>query len=221
MGPVRVTMQELYVSFISSIIILPLNLLIDQLFRRSRPKSHKTDLLFAKPSPKPETGGGDNGQGQKADEDNLRAIRSRLFQVMECPEVTLSSDDADLKKANATSIDQHKGKTEDSSHTSQLNNKTQEAEGRDSKRKEGRAPRRKRGRVMLPHWCVYVAWVLVAAVSGVSIFITFSYSMEWGKEKSLAWLSAMFMSVFQSVLLVQPFKVSKPSSGKVICLLGV
>ena len=32
-GPVRVTMQELYVSFVSSFIILPINLLVDQLFR--------------------------------------------------------------------------------------------------------------------------------------------------------------------------------------------
>ena len=62
--------------------------------------------------------------------------------------------------------------------------------------------------LMLPHWCVYIAWLLVATMSGVSTFITFSYSMEWGREKSIAWLSAMFLSVGQSIMLVQPFKVS-------------
>ena len=45
-------------------------------------------------------------------------------------------------------------------------------------------------------------------ISGVSAFITFSYSMEWGREKSIAWLAAMLMSVGQSVVLVQPIKVN-------------
>lgn len=60
---------------------------------------------------------------------------------------------------------------------------------------------------MLPHACVYLAWMLVAAVSGVSAFIIFSYSMEWGRDKSIAWLLAMFLSVGQSVTLIQPVKV--------------
>ena len=43
----------------------------------------------------------------------------------------------------------------------------------------------------------------------VSMFIVFSYSLEWGKEKSEAWLLSIFLSIFQSVLVFQPLKVDR------------
>ena len=41
----------------------------------------------------------------------------------------------------------------------------------------------------------------------VSGFFTILYSMEWGKKKSLEWLSTFVLSFFQSVIVVQPVKV--------------
>ncbi|XP_037076846.1 polycystic kidney disease 2-like 2 protein [Pollicipes pollicipes] len=59
----------------------------------------------------------------------------------------------------------------------------------------------------LPHWCVYIGWLLVLGAAGTSAFMVFSYSLQWGKEKSLSWLKAMLLSVAQSVFLIQPVKV--------------
>ncbi|KAK3612419.1 hypothetical protein CHS0354_032020 [Potamilus streckersoni] len=59
----------------------------------------------------------------------------------------------------------------------------------------------------LPFWCVYIAWFLVFFSSGVSAFLTFLYSMEWGREKSLAWLTSMILSITESVFVIQPFKI--------------
>ena len=59
----------------------------------------------------------------------------------------------------------------------------------------------------LPYWCVYGAWFLVFLTTATSAFFTFTYSLEWGKEKSNAWLTSMLLSVCNSVLIIQPTKV--------------
>jgi len=60
---------------------------------------------------------------------------------------------------------------------------------------------------LLPFWCIYIAWFLVALSILVSAFFTILYSFEWGRDKSIAWLTAFLLSFFESVVLVQPLKV--------------
>ncbi|XP_076456106.1 polycystin-1-like protein 2 [Babylonia areolata] len=203
-GPVKVTIQELYVSFISSLLILPLNVLVDQIFRRTRPKAHRTDLAF---------------MDQSA--------------VMECPDVSRNFGDEDLSKAKSSAEvlglgddppsdgsdkeaksntitappSQDKKTPPDSDGKTDDNDDDAEEDKQKQKKKQKKTKKKGGGRVMLPHWCVYVGWLLLVAMSGVSAFITFSYSMEWGREKSLAWLAALFLSVGQSVMVVQPIKI--------------
>lgn len=62
-------------------------------------------------------------------------------------------------------------------------------------------------KLTLPHWCVYIAWFLVFLTSAVSATLTFLYSIEWGKEKSIAWLTSMLLAIVESVSLIQPAKV--------------
>ena len=59
----------------------------------------------------------------------------------------------------------------------------------------------------LPHWCVYIAWLLVVVSTVVPAFFCLLYSLEWGSQKSEAWLTCMFIGFLQSVLIVQPLKV--------------
>uniref|UniRef100_A0A0L8HQF0 Death domain-containing protein n=2 Tax=Octopus bimaculoides TaxID=37653 RepID=A0A0L8HQF0_OCTBM len=58
-----------------------------------------------------------------------------------------------------------------------------------------------------PWWTVYIAYLIVFASIGASAFITFTYSMKWGKELSLRWLLSVFVNVSGSILFVQPLKV--------------
>ncbi|XP_064111520.1 polycystin-1-like protein 2 [Macrobrachium nipponense] len=67
--------------------------------------------------------------------------------------------------------------------------------------------KKKKKPISLPWWCVFFAWLLVAGAIGVSAFMVFSYSIQWGKEKANSWLTAMLLSIFQSVVIVQPAKV--------------
>lgn len=59
----------------------------------------------------------------------------------------------------------------------------------------------------LPHWFIYVAYVIafVAIVTSGSFVIM--YGMEFGPEKSAQWLTSMTVSFLQDVLLTQPIKV--------------
>ena len=63
-------------------------------------------------------------------------------------------------------------------------------------------------KLQLPYWCVYIAWFLVALSITVSAFFTILYSFEWGREKSTAWLTAFLLSFVESIILIQPVKVS-------------
>nr|XP_019594769.1 PREDICTED: polycystic kidney disease and receptor for egg jelly-related protein [Rhinolophus sinicus] len=67
-------------------------------------------------------------------------------------------------------------------------------------------------RVVLPWWCVYVAWFLVFTTSGISSFFIVFYGLTYGYETSVEWLFASFCSFCQSVFLVQPSKIMLVSS---------
>ena len=66
----------------------------------------------------------------------------------------------------------------------------------------------KKSKKMLPWWCAIIAWIICLMSIGLSIFLIFSYSLQFGKEKSVAWLGSVLLSITQSVLVFQPLKVS-------------
>ena len=75
---------------------------------------------------------------------------------------------------------------------------------------EKKGKKRKKSRP-LPWWVVIIAWILVFLTVSLGGFFTLLYSFEWGGDKSAAWLTAFVLSFFQSVMIIQPIKVSFPS----------
>ncbi|KAM7114524.1 polycystin family receptor for egg jelly [Molossus nigricans] len=71
----------------------------------------------------------------------------------------------------------------------------------------GPPPFTEKPRITLPSWCVYLAWFLVFATSGVSSFFIVFYGLTYGYERSIEWLFASFCSFCQSIFLVQPSKI--------------
>ena len=59
----------------------------------------------------------------------------------------------------------------------------------------------------LPHWFLYVAYVLCYLTSATCVFFTLLYSIQWGESVSTEWVIAMVTAFFQSVILLQPVKV--------------
>lgn len=71
-------------------------------------------------------------------------------------------------------------------------------------KKETKHPKKK---FLFPYWCIYVAYFLCFISVGASSVFTLLYGFQFGREKSGKWLSAMVISLFQSVVVIQPVKV--------------
>lgn len=59
----------------------------------------------------------------------------------------------------------------------------------------------------LPWWFVYVGWFLVIVTSLTAATVTLLYGIEFGLKKSSQWLLSMFFSVTQDIFVSQPLKV--------------
>ncbi|XP_078682433.1 polycystin-2-like [Branchiostoma floridae x Branchiostoma belcheri] len=58
--------------------------------------------------------------------------------------------------------------------------------------------------LQLPYWSVYVGWTLLVLTTLASGFFLLLYSLEWGRDKSIQWLTAFGLSFLQSMVVVQP-----------------
>ena len=58
------------------------------------------------------------------------------------------------------------------------------------------------------HRVTYLAWALTILVNLASGLFIILYALDWGEEKANSWLSSLVLSTIQSVIIVQPFKVS-------------
>lgn len=67
---------------------------------------------------------------------------------------------------------------------------------------------RKNKRCMLPHWVIFIAWIIVVLSILTSGFFLILYSMEWGKSVSEEWLCSFVLSFTESLFFVDPFKVN-------------
>ena len=60
---------------------------------------------------------------------------------------------------------------------------------------------------MLPHFFVYVGWLLCFCTTIAAATFTLFYSLMWGKETSEQWLASILISNGQDIFVVQPTKV--------------
>lgn len=79
-------------------------------------------------------------------------------------------------------------------------------------REEGDAQKRsessKESDCLLPWWSIFIGYFLCLLSISTSAFFTFMYSLEWGGEVSLEWLTSLFFSTTTGALVIEPFKVS-------------
>lgn len=59
----------------------------------------------------------------------------------------------------------------------------------------------------LPHFFVYIAWILCILAILSSAFFTVLYSMSWEAKISNEWLTSILVSFLQDVIILQPIKV--------------
>ena len=59
----------------------------------------------------------------------------------------------------------------------------------------------------LPHFFVYVGWIICTLAALAASAFTVFYSLMWGRETSNQWLTSTMISIFQDVVVTQPIKV--------------
>jgi len=182
-GPIKFTLSQLFTSIVSTMIVVPVNVIIVTLFRKAKMVHH--GVMPVKTS--------QNVAKQRHWRQNIQSIEFESSQ----------SHFNSAETPDRESVDMMRNKK---SFGGLLNifskNKTVEYK-RESRQDE---LNRKRGRT-LPHWVIYISWTLCFVSTIVPAFFVILYSMQWGKERSNAWLTSIGLSFFQSLLVVDPLKV--------------
>ncbi|CAD5124264.1 DgyrCDS12559 [Dimorphilus gyrociliatus] len=174
LGPIILSVSTLYVSVIGNLTVVPINIIIVQIFRKSKSKDQVEFNVKQQQEEKK----------KKALKQADKRVRAILF--------NRSKSNKESKMVE----DLQDVKVEDS-----------EEEDKKDEVKETKKIPFWRQRYPLPYQCVYIGWVLSFLSCSLSAFFVLFYSLEWGKSKSEKWLSSLFLSFFQSVMLIQPVKV--------------
>nr|XP_006819461.1 PREDICTED: uncharacterized protein LOC100374130 [Saccoglossus kowalevskii] len=149
LGPISLSFKEIWVGFVSVLIVSPVSIIIIQIFRKVEPPPGDVTLLSGL------------RDVRKLVRKNIREKRNRDNMIL------LELEDGEL---------------------------TQSEKGKPDK-----------GRLRW-YWA-YVAYLLVALSILIPAAFVVMYSMQWKKEKSNRWLTSMFVSVFNSLLVTEPLKV--------------
>ena len=151
-GPIRLSTKQIGIGVMSSLVVLPVNLVVINIFRKARPKVSEMPPSYPQPTVEYQQfeDGGDENE-DVADEE----------------------------------IEEEKKKDK----------KT------DKKRQEKKKP------FTLPHFTIYIAYVLIVVASTTSAVFTIFYSLTFGEAKSQRWISSMMISFSQDVIISQPLKV--------------
>ncbi|XP_022801964.1 uncharacterized protein LOC111339550, partial [Stylophora pistillata] len=150
-GPFSFSIKQLSIGITSSLVVLPVNVLIVTFFRKARPAEAKKGL--------------DKDQDPNGQSPKYEISGEKTNQISKEPEAAEKEDD--------------------------------------EKKKENKKKKKK----TLPHFFVYISYVLVFISCTVSATFTVFYGLTFGKEKSAGWLSSMMISFWQDVLISQPLKV--------------
>lgn len=201
-GPIDFTWRQLMIGIQSSIVVVPVNLLIITIFRFTRPR--KPSIGEERAGPKgQEKKTGTNAKPKR----KTKPKDEKGKEGSDCNKSKGKKGPTDQKSKNKNSSEpKAKDKNETDSET-----KTKKEELQKTNR-EKTAPKSeqevtKRRKFKLPYWCNYIAYTLAFLTSFVGALFTIFYSMVWGKEKSDKWILSVVISLVQDIFFVQPLKV--------------
>lgn len=179
-GPFIFSVRQIMIGVQSSFVVLPVNMIIVSIFRKLKPKE-------------------DNSKSKKYEHVEEETSYSNLDLTNAEPSGNV---DPNSQVANINSTEDSR----DNSVKKTFNWKTllsiiKKDDDSDYEQKKSKK------KFLFPYWCIYIAYVLVAVSSLTCGFFCMLYGFEFGKEKSEKWLTSMLVSFFQSVVVIQPFKV--------------
>ncbi|XP_052262319.1 polycystic kidney disease protein 1-like 2 isoform X2 [Dreissena polymorpha] len=265
LGPVKFTLHEVYISIVSSVVVFPVSLVTDQLFRRSQVRVQVRDEINALKQPS-------SALSLFRNLSRLNAYRSMqmttfcttickhtenveyhnktnmfnrkgLFKYQKMENIRTKSNtfltslklnahssfsnlsnvqisSANVRESTQFSSANIRESTQSSSANIRESTQSCSANIRESMQSSSaniremtemrtvniREVTQPQG-LLLPHWCVYLAWGLVVLTSALSGSLTWLLSLQWGRERSLAWLTSMLLAVLETIMILQPMKI--------------
>ncbi|XP_070540434.1 polycystin-1-like protein 2 [Ptychodera flava] len=203
LGPLTFTWHQIFVGIMSGLLVAPINFFVVELFRRStkRRNSGRSNIticqklchFFRKSSDK-------EYQSFKREGIYIRSTVSSEYSVLETATDTYYR--SSQRERHVIEVGRVR---EDRFLNTQAPHQTMVA-----KEKEEKTPRKTSvfdKELTLPYPSIYVAWFLVFSVSIVSAFFTILYSMQWGNDKSIAFLKSLSVSLVEDIFILQPVKV--------------
>ena len=201
LGPLSFSPAQVGIGVMSSLIIVPINLLIVGIFRGVEPKPTKAELqerrkgwfwwlrelffCFYNPKERKDDFIEIMRKNHKPDEFLDFSSRTNITKAVE--------DEAHFNEGFGLGDDD-------------INFKISREEQREEEQKKLKKKKKKKKK-MLPYWWLYVGWTLCFLTCFTAAFFVVLYGLQFGKEKSAQWISSMLVTFFQDVLISQPLKV--------------
>ena len=187
-GPINFTWRELIIGVQSSLIVLPVNLLIITIFRYTAPEKSCVGEATGEPR-KQDSKGATKEKSEQATKDKTDKTSKETKKTK-----------TDLKSKEPTKTEKSKGKKGLAEPYCKGN------EAKSIGRRTTPQLKRKK-KLRLPHWFNYVGYTLALLTSFTGAMFTMFYSMIWGKEKSDKWITSVIVSLVQDIVFLQPLKV--------------
>lgn len=224
-GPMSISLRQLYVGIISGLIIFPITFPIASVFRNASPKEPKGTerkqqlSKNKKPQKRAKAYKGDFKdivqwyRAQDIDEDEFTtenvAVGLPPVETVNNKEKTTEWLNRSLDSCGSESVFARLDETEweESENNFQVSEDCNVEVQINEKFGSGLGGSAKEKKQMLPHWFVYVGWSGIAVMTLVSAFFVTLYGFEFGDEKAIHWLVSLLISFIQDVFISQPIKV--------------
>ncbi|XP_022092642.1 uncharacterized protein LOC110980349 [Acanthaster planci] len=201
-GPISFSFGQVVTGVISSLMVLPINLMVVQLFRYSRPVpacscNQKTRV--------------------KAEKSRRMSTVSDASRVVSDLEKELAHMDAQESARSVPSISLSLMNSQSSLlHSQALNAHLEYPTSATSSPREDQAfkpvlgfkkTRQIKKGLELPWQFCCLAWLLVLTSVAVAFWLTIEVAGQFGPDKAMEWLTSMCFSLIQDIFFIQPFKV--------------
>ena len=228
LGPIEITVGQICVGVISSLMVFPANLLVVQMFRLSRAPPEKIAWKFWKwKKTKKAQEGEEEKSKEEIEKDKLERMDEKAEDELQ-QQLSFLEDGDDsrrLLKSRSSKKVSFEDPTEETKRTVSKDEGFED-EGSDEdddgeKKKDGedgdgfhlvggikKTEKKKKAKFMLPWQCFLIGWFAGLCTVGTAFYMTIQIAGQFGKEKATEWLQTMCCSLLQDIIFSQPLKVS-------------
>ena len=222
LGPIEITVGQICVGVISSLMVFPPSLLVVQMFRLSRAPPERINWFWKRRKTPP----AEEKSQEEIEKDKAERMDEKAEEELQNQLEFLETGDEERRNLKSrTSRKVSFAATEDNGDSDgglDLKESKDEGfedgeEGETKEDEDGEMKlvgglkktdkKKKKTKFMLPWGCVFIGWGAGFIIVGYSFYLTIQVAGGFGKEKATEWLQTMICSLIQDILFSQPIKV--------------